>query len=124
MTEPREYLVRTPDGHDYSRDASRIMATFAAIDLGDGAKVIALDDFLLPIRMDGAELVVYEVGVTAEMGPIPCPYPRCEYKAKDLPDLDEHLISMPTDAPEHWREGDDTLPKRTPRTPDGQLLRD
>lgn len=128
MTQIREYLVRTPDGHDYGRDASLVMAKFAAIDLGDGAKVIALDDFLLPIREDGVEKVVYEVGASEEEeadetdeGALACPYHRCGYRATDAGDLEEHLISMPTEAPEHWREGDSELPKRTPRTFDGQF---
>lgn len=123
MAEIREYLVRTPDGHDYGRDASLIMAKLAAVDLGDGAKVIALDNLLLPIRENGIEKVVYEVGAPedADKGTIPCPYHRCEYKADSAADLDEHLISMPTEAPEHWQEGESELPKRTPGTFDGQF---
>lgn len=122
MTNIREYLVRTPDGHDYGRDPSEIAARFAAIDLGTGAKIIALDDFLLPIKENGVEKVVYEVGVSDIARLVPCPYPRCDYNATGEDDLEEHLIAMPTEAPEHWREGDTELPKRTPRTPDGQLV--
>lgn len=42
---------------------------------------------------------------------IECPYrPACEYKATSELDLEEHLVHMPTSAPEHQRD----LPKRTP----------
>lgn len=111
----REYLVRTPDGCDYGRDASLDDAKDAADRLGAGAKVIALDDLLLPIRdAEGFEQVVYLAGreQAEEASSIPCPYHRCRYKATSEADLDEHLIAMPTDASEHWREDDDVLPRR------------
>lgn len=66
MSEIREYLVRTPDGYDYGRDAELTDCVAAAETLGAGAIVVALDDFLLPIRELNADgelvvKVVYEV---------------------------------------------------------------
>lgn len=53
------------------------------------------------------------VGPPGPVGP-PCPYPRCEYSSKDAEDLEGHLTHTPTDAPEHWRKGDNDLPRRKP----------
>lgn len=116
MTNIREYLVRTPDGHDYGRDADLEAAKRAASDLGDGAVVVALDDFLLPIRTDGVELIVHTVGGGYGEEAILCPYHRCDYRATSEADLDEHLLAMPTEAAEHWNDSDDALPRRTPGT--------
>lgn len=122
MTKPREYLVRTPDGHDYGRDADLDDARRAADELGEGAQVIALDDFLLPIRDGDGYLVVYIVGEGVDEnddeeppGLRWCPYQDCLFSTFDAGDLDKHLISTPTEAPEHGG-----LPKRVPCTPDGQ----
>lgn len=59
----REYLVRTPDGHDYGRDADLDACKRAADRLGSGAKVFGLDEFLCMINMPGTRdpLVVYTV---------------------------------------------------------------
>lgn len=45
-TAAREYLVRTPSGHDYGRDADRVACIRAAEKLGPGATVEELDDDL------------------------------------------------------------------------------
>lgn len=117
MTKIREYLVRTADAHDYARDADLEACKRAADELGLGAAVIALDDFLLPIRADhGGELVVYTVGVhepVEEARVIRCHYPKCDYQPTNMDDLDEHLLSMPTEAPEHAMDRGG-LPRRVP----------
>jgi hypothetical protein len=47
---PREYLVRTPDGHDYARDANLADCKRAADRLGPGARVVGLNADLIRYR--------------------------------------------------------------------------